>query len=72
MTYKLTDNYKNLFRKRLQSGMLLAGGCATMKLIPDCLEGCSMVSVIAGILVCAFVYVIRESLLAPGEEDYES
>lgn len=28
-------------------------------------------SIIAGILVCAFVYVIRESLTAPGEEDYE-
>lgn len=29
-------------------------------------------SILAGILVCAFVYVIRESLVAPGEEDYES
>lgn len=28
-------------------------------------------SVIAGILVCAFVYVIRVSLPAPGEEDCE-
>ncbi|CAH0118295.1 hypothetical protein PAE9249_00780 [Paenibacillus sp. CECT 9249] len=29
-------------------------------------------SIIAGILVCAFVYVIRESLTVPAEEDYES
>lgn len=29
-------------------------------------------SFIVGIIVCAFVYVIRESLVAPGEEDYES
>jgi len=28
-------------------------------------------SIIAGLLVCAFVYVIRESISAPGEEDYE-
>lgn len=29
-------------------------------------------SFIVGIIVCAFVYVIRESLVAPGEEDYEN
>lgn len=29
-------------------------------------------SIIAGILVCAFVYVIRESLMGPPEEDWES
>ncbi len=29
-------------------------------------------SIVAGILVCAFVYVIRESLMAPGEEEYDS
>lgn len=28
-----------------------------------------MSGVIAGILVCAFVYVIRESLMSSGEED---
>lgn len=39
MPIELTEHYKNLFRKRLQSGMLLANGCATMKLIQDCLEG---------------------------------
>ncbi len=33
--------------------------------------GVMSMSIIAGILVCAFVYVIRESLTAPGEEDYE-
>lgn len=33
--------------------------------------GVMNMSIIAGILVCAFVYVIRESLTAPGEEDYE-
>lgn len=30
-----------------------------------------MMGIIAGILVCAFVYVIRETLM-PGEEDFES
>lgn len=29
-------------------------------------------SIVAGILVCAFVYVIRQSLEAPGEEDWKS
>ncbi len=29
-------------------------------------------SIIAGILVCAFVYVIKESITAPNEEDYEA
>lgn len=29
-------------------------------------------SIIAGILVCAFVYVIRESIAAPNEEEYET
>jgi hypothetical protein len=28
--------------------------------------------VIAGILVCAFVYVIRETLMSSGEEDLEN
>ncbi|CAG7649391.1 hypothetical protein PAECIP111802_04478 [Paenibacillus allorhizosphaerae] len=28
-----------------------------------------MVGVIAGILVCAFVYVIKETLMNSGEED---
>ncbi len=28
-----------------------------------------MVGIIAGILVCAFVYVIRETLMTSGEED---
>jgi hypothetical protein len=31
-----------------------------------------MMGVIAGILVCAFVYVIRETLMTTGEEDLES
>lgn len=31
-----------------------------------------MMSIIAGILVCAFVYVIRQALEAPVEEDWES
>lgn len=30
-----------------------------------------MTGVIAGILVCAFVYVIRETLMSAGEEDFE-
>lgn len=29
-------------------------------------------SIIAGLLVCAFVYVIRESVAAPNEEEYEA
>lgn len=33
--------------------------------------GVMRMSIMAGILVCAFVYVIRESLSAPGEEEYE-
>jgi len=28
-------------------------------------------SIIAGLLVCAFVYVIRESITSPADEDYE-
>ncbi len=28
-----------------------------------------MMGIIAGILVCAFVYVIRETLMTSGEED---
>ncbi len=28
-------------------------------------------SIIAGILVCAFVYVIRESLISPAEEEWK-
>jgi len=29
-------------------------------------------SIIAGILVCAFVYVIKESISSPSEEEYEA
>jgi hypothetical protein len=29
-------------------------------------------SIVAGILVCAFVYVIRQSLMGPGEEEWKS
>ncbi|MBB3129777.1 hypothetical protein FHS19_004452 [Paenibacillus rhizosphaerae] len=29
-------------------------------------------SIVAGLLVCAFVYVIRASLVHPGEEDWSS
>jgi hypothetical protein len=29
-------------------------------------------SIVAGIFVCAFVYVIRQSLIRPGEEDWKS
>jgi hypothetical protein len=31
-----------------------------------------MMSVISGILVCFFVYVIRETLMNPTEEDLEN
>jgi hypothetical protein len=31
-----------------------------------------MMGVIAGILVCGFVFVIREALMTSGEEDLES
>ncbi len=31
-----------------------------------------MMGIIAGILVCGFVYVIRETLMGAGEEDLES
>jgi hypothetical protein len=31
-----------------------------------------MMGIVAGILVCAFVYVIRETLMSTGEEDLES
>jgi hypothetical protein len=31
-----------------------------------------MMSVIAGILVCAFIFVIRETLTTSNEEDLES
>lgn len=34
--------------------------------------GVVIMSIIAGILVCAFVYVIRESIAAPNEEDYKT
>lgn len=29
-------------------------------------------SIVAGLFVCAFVYVIRVSLVHPGEEDWRS
>lgn len=35
-------------------------------------DGVMAMSIIAGILVCAFVYVIRQALRAPKEEDWES
>jgi hypothetical protein len=31
-----------------------------------------IMSIVAGVLVCAFVYVIRASLVHPGEEDWSS
>jgi hypothetical protein len=31
-----------------------------------------MMSIIAGILVCAFTFVIKETLMASNEEDLES
>ncbi|MDT3427878.1 hypothetical protein J2Z22_003454 [Paenibacillus forsythiae] len=31
-----------------------------------------MMSVVAGVLVCAFVYVIRASLVSPGDEDWRT
>lgn len=31
-----------------------------------------MMSVVAGILVCAFVFVIRETLMTSAEEDLEN
>lgn len=31
-----------------------------------------MMGIITGILVCGFVYVIRETLMDSGEEDFES
>ncbi|WP_276322091.1 hypothetical protein [Paenibacillus thalictri] len=31
-----------------------------------------MMGIVAGILVCAFVYVIKETLIGSGEEDFES
>jgi hypothetical protein len=34
--------------------------------------GVVVMSIIAGIIVCAFVYVIRESIAAPNEEDYRT
>lgn len=35
-------------------------------------DGVIEMSFIAGVLVCAFVYVIRASLVRPGEEDGHS
>lgn len=31
----------------------------------------NVMSIITGLLVCAFVFVIREAIAAPGEEDYD-
>jgi hypothetical protein len=31
-----------------------------------------MMSVISGILVCFFVYVVRETLMSTAEEDFEN
>jgi len=52
--------------------------CAEKKLIL-CYNGTNMrmgvihmMGIVAGILVCAFVYVIRETLMGSGEEDLES
>ncbi|KJD46271.1 hypothetical protein QD47_06820 [Paenibacillus terrae] len=35
-------------------------------------DGVIRMSIVAGLLVCAFVYVIRASLVHPGEEDWRS
>ncbi|MDF2720392.1 MAG: hypothetical protein K0Q59_67 [Paenibacillus sp.] len=31
-----------------------------------------MMSVVTGLIVCAFVFVIREALVSPSEEDMEN
>lgn len=36
------------------------------------LDGVMIMSIVAGLLVCAFVYVIRASLIHQGEEDWRS
>jgi hypothetical protein len=39
---------------------------------PNFVDGVMFMSIVAGILVCAFVYVIRASLVHSGEEDWRS
>lgn len=35
-------------------------------------DGVMVMSVVAGVLVCAFVYVIRVSLVPPGDEEFRT
>lgn len=35
-------------------------------------DGVMVMSVVAGVLVCAFVYVIRASLVPPGDEEFRT
>lgn len=35
-------------------------------------DGVMAMSVVAGVLVCAFVYVIRVSLVPPGDEEFRT
>lgn len=66
---KADENKINIKRKRLQNTGFLS--FLWYNRITFETVGVMSMSIIAGILVCAFVYVIRESLTAPGEEDYE-
>jgi len=58
----------------LQKILIFSDSCGTIVLtIQFTLTlGVIRMSIIAGILVCAFVYVIRESLMGSPEEDWES
>ncbi|NOU82845.1 hypothetical protein GC101_28680 [Paenibacillus sp. LMG 31459] len=38
----------------------------------DLRDGVMVMSVVAGVLVCAFVYVIRVSLVPPGDEEFRT
>lgn len=70
-------NFKK-HRKRLHFPVHFRWKYDTIKLINAHLfemgleDGVMVMSVVAGVLVCAFVYVIRVSLVPPGDEEFRT
>jgi hypothetical protein len=74
---KRTNSTKK-HRKRLHIAVLFCWNYDIIKLINahlikiDLGDGVMVMSVVAGVLVCAFVYVIRVSLVPPGDEEFRT
>lgn len=79
---KVDKQYKIILRKRLQKWLCFWVMCAKMRKTPERhlivskvefnSDGVMIMSLVTGILVCAFVYVIRASLVRSEEEDWRS